>query len=782
MKAPAPTSQDAGGSETETQSPSCPNSAANLLSNCQPDTESAVHFLRLFHPDKRWSVTAIDPETRAIETKTFQDDSLLRNWIERFNGNRNLYFAVNPTLRDLSKKAELTDVAELRYLHVDIDPRAGEDLSSERERCLHLLTDKLPNGIPVPTAVVFSGGGFQAFWKLVTPMVIGGDLALAEDAKRYNQELESCFGGDHCHNIDRIMRLPGGINLPDARKRTKGREPALAKLIYFDPTRVYELSEFRQAPTIQLEAPVTSSAIREYAAAESLTDVSELEKWNVEDRVKVIIVQGRHPNEPKRNDNTRSAWLFDVVCHLVRQGVPKAVILSVVTDRRFQISESVLELGRKADSYARRQIENAERKVSLDQADFQIAGDPPRPVSSQQNVRIALHRLGVSVSYDRFADRSLIDGLPEFGPQLDDAAIVRLWLLIDQRFGFRPPKLFFFDVVSDAARQASFHPVRDYLDSLRWDGIPRLDRWLSIYGGVEDNAYTRAVGALLLLAAVRRVRQPGCKFDEMVVLESSEGTDKSTALRLLAIRDDWFADDLPLGADSKVVIERLRGKWIVEAAELKGMYKQDVESLKAFLSRQSDSARLAYSRNPVDVPRQSIFFGTTNHARYLRSGTGNRRFWPVQVANFDLDAIRRDRDQLWAEAAAREAEGASIRLDRELWAWAANEQDSRKIEDPFVSTLSYALGEKEGKLRTEDAWSIIGLSAGHRTQEHNARLGEAMKELGWRRKRLHFGKGKPEYAYVKGDLVNPRRIIVRESQGGKITADYEGVQPHREPF
>src|SRR5262249_6916252 len=135
-----------------------------------------------------------------------------------------------------------------------------------------------------------------------------------------------------------------------------------------------------------------------------------------------------------------------------------------------------------------------------------------------------------------------------------------------------------------------------------------------------------------------------------------------------------FSDDLPLNADSKKTIEQLRGRWIVEAAEMSGMRRTDVEHLKAMLSRQIDRARLAYGRITTEYHRQAIVVGTTNDAIYLKDVTGNRRFWPVKTTRFDVTKLTQDRDQLWAEAAAREARGESIRLDAGLWTDAAQQQ------------------------------------------------------------------------------------------------------------
>ena len=270
----------------------------------------------------------------------------------------------------------------------------------------------------------------------------------------------------------------------------------------------------------------------------------------------------------------------------------------------------------------------------------------------------------------------------------------------------------------------------------------------------------------MLIAAVRRVRQPGIKFDEMLVLESDQGKDKSTALKVLAIRDEWFSDDLPLNANTQRVIEAIAGKWIVEAGELKGMKKGDVAHLKGFLSRTHDNARLAYDRRATEFPRQCVIVGTTNDAQYLRDTTGNRRFWPVKVDRFDMDALRRDRDQIWAEAAAREGEGKPIRLDPLLWDAAAEAQDKRRVEDPFYESLLAVLGEEtEGKLRAEDAWRIVGKPKGMRDQNDNERLGAAIRRLGFESSQRRFGRG-PEAAYVRGDGV--RRLGLEVDRNGEI--------------
>ena len=334
----------------------------------KPENSAAIDFLKRWRPEGSWVLTAIRPDKKGIETKTFwpKDEKALHSWLQEKNGTSNLYFHVNPVTKDLKKKADREDIKEVCWLHVDIDPRAGEDLETEKERTFSLLTEKLPAGIPRPTVIIFSGGGYQGFWKLKEPIEINGDLALAEEAKRYNQQLEILFGADNCHNIDRIMRLPGTINIPDERKKKKGRKPELACVLEFDESRSYSLGQFTPSPAVQMVGESGfggGETVKISGNIEKLADVNELDQWSVPDRIKIIIVQGKHPDEPKEGDNSRSSWVFDCVCNLVRCSVPDNIIFSILMDHEFGISESILEKGTNAEKYAIRQIERAKEEA-----------------------------------------------------------------------------------------------------------------------------------------------------------------------------------------------------------------------------------------------------------------------------------------------------------------------------------------------------------------------------------------------------------------------------------
>lgn len=388
--------------------------------------------------------------------------------------------------------------------------------------------------------------------------------------------------------------------------------------------------------------------------------------------------------------------------------------------------------------------------------------------NDQANVRIAVTKLGCTLRYNTFAHTmiAVLDGQLQV---VDDAWINDTWLRLDEHFHFRPELEFFRIVVGNAARRDAFHPVCEYLDGLTWDGTPRLDTWLITYGGAADTAYVRAVGALFLTAAVRRVRSPGVQFDELLILESAEGRDKSSALRALCPDPSWFSDDLPLdlvSRDAKQLIERTSGKWLIEIADLHGFAEADVDRLKSLLSRRADGpVRLAWGRLPVEIPRQFILAGTTNQlTQYFHGMTGHRRLWPVRVQQFDLAALTRDRDQLWAEAAARDAVRVSIRLSRTLWPAAAAEQEARRRVDPYEELLDAQLDFTQDVILADDTWCAIGKPGEFYRTADATRIAAVMQRRGFTKKE----KIRVQIVTIGGDeavieqVVKPRWVWLRD--------------------
>lgn len=324
---------------------------------------NSIAFLEAFHPRGPWVLTAIRVDRKGIKTETFGPKSKdkAEAWVKKHESKQNLYFSVNLPAQALTKKAEREEIDIVPWLHVDIDARAGEDLAEELERIKALLTVECP--VLPPTFIVFSGGGYQAFWQLKEPLQIKGELQAAEDASRYNKQLEIVLGGDNCSNIDRIMRLPGTMNIPGAKKIAKGRTPVLAEVFSYHPENIYDISQFIKAPAMQTDRVDPGMPDFTTANLERLASIDELDRWNVPDRVKVVLVQGHDPDNPKPQDNSRSAWLFDACCQLLRADVPKETVLSIITDPDFGISASVLDKGSNATKYAWRQIKRAEEEV-----------------------------------------------------------------------------------------------------------------------------------------------------------------------------------------------------------------------------------------------------------------------------------------------------------------------------------------------------------------------------------------------------------------------------------
>lgn len=220
------------------------------------------------------------------------------------------------------------------------------------------------------------------------------------------------------------------------------------------------------------------------------------------------------------------------------------------------------------------------------------------------------------------------------------------------------PRAYINDQKLIAASKRGFHPIKDYLEGLPdWDGEPRVDTLFIDYLGADDNVFTREATAKILTAAVRRIYEPGAKFDSMLVLSGPPGAGKSMIVEKLA--GEWFSDNLTFeDMKDKAAAEKLQGYWLLEISEMKGMKKMDVESIKAFVSRQEDIYRAAYARNTERHPRQCVIFGTVNDlSGYLKDITGNRRFWPIEItgrsARHPWDMTKEDRDQIWAEVMFR---------------------------------------------------------------------------------------------------------------------------------
>jgi putative DNA primase/helicase len=267
-----------------------------------------------------------------------------------------------------------------------------------------------------------------------------------------------------------------------------------------------------------------------------------------------------------------------------------------------------------------------------------------------------------------------------------DADAVRLQAWLARHYSLKVGKDLVWDAALVAAERTIVNGPRDWLESLRWDGTRRVHTWLSTYAGAIPTANAHNVGQWFLVSAVARVYAPGCKVDTMPIFEGPQGLLKSTLLREL-FGATWFGDT-PLELGSKDRFVALRRKWCIEIAELDSFSRPETSRIKSFLSSPVDDYRPPYGRANIGVPRRCVFCGTVNESAYLKDDTGNRRFWPVRCRIIDIDALRRDREQIWAEARELYQSGAKWwpSTDEEIRACTA-EQTKRTVPDAWQPAI-----------------------------------------------------------------------------------------------
>lgn len=312
--------------------------------------------------------------------------------------------------------------------------------------------------------------------------------------------------------------------------------------------------------------------------------------------------------------------------------------------------------------------------------------------------------------------------------------------------GFEPSPQMVEQAVAAVAERASYHPVREYLQALKWDGTERLESVLTTYFGVKLTKASSEMGKRFMVSAVARVMRPGCQVDSMLVLEGPQGTGKSTGLKAL-VGAPWFADT-GINIGDKDSYQALRGVWVYEFGELDAFKGREATKIKSFISSAVDHYRPSYGRRTRDFPRQTVFAGSTNEEQYLLDRTGNRRFWPVACGRIDVDAIARDRDQLWAQAAHLYQQGQRWHMDTaELGALVAEEQADREVPDDWEPLVSKWLKDPcrrahEGITTADVLIGALELSPEKANPSTSTRAGIVLRKLGFTRRQVREGKGR----------------------------------------
>lgn len=309
---------------------------------------------------------------------------------------------------------------------------------------------------------------------------------------------------------------------------------------------------------------------------------------------------------------------------------------------------------------------------------------PTRPKPSLRNLDAILRGDPVFAGSIRYNE--LKQAVQWNGRSLQDHDVTELRLAIVERHNVEFNGIQMQDVLPLVARDHRHHPVREWLLTLEWDGVPRLDTWLPRWGQVADTPLHRAYGRKTCIGAVRRVMEPGCKMDTVLVLHGGHGKGKSSMCRVMAHEEGWF-NDTKIDWDSKEKYVALQGVWIYELAELAGKRKAEQETVKNYISSGTDKYRPPYGRNMVEVPRSCIFIATTNEDEPLHDPTGNRRWWVVSVGTVDLDLVRAEYEQMWAEAVAAWRAGEIHHLEPELEQQREEANRTYETQDPLLPRL-----------------------------------------------------------------------------------------------
>lgn len=329
----------------------------------------------------------------------------------------------------------------------------------------------------------------------------------------------------------------------------------------------------------------------------------------------------------------------------------------------------------------------------------------------------------------------------------EDAKLLSQWYQREHEFDVGTNDAY--EAICVVAKSIRYNPVRDWFDSLTWDGTSRLDLWLAHYLGAGENDYTAAVGRWWLVSAVARTCQPGCKADAMLVLEGKQGTGKSTALNVLA-GDSWFSDTPFDLSNEQKSGQGIAGVLIYEFGELASMNRAEVGRVKNYLSSRDDKFRVPWGRVVESHPRRCVFAGTTNHDQSLTDETGNRRFWPVRTTQIHTDKLRNDRDQLWAEAVSLYNAGERWWPKENDNAMMSEQQEERLVVDEWESTVvDWIHGQDRESVQLSDVLSgALRLEVGKWGMYEQKRAGALLRRLGWVRFRLRTGQGL-KWAYRK---------------------------------
>lgn len=594
---------------------------------------------------------------------------------------------------------------------IDLDVKGKDE--SQRKEAQKKLFEIFPEAKNAPRVISGRGNGSAHYYVCLESPVSGSDKK-AQSPELVKVKMPSVPPSEREKKELTPLEVKTGLRLRAAWEislLSEGRQVVLPGSIHPDTGRAYVWGQEFEASKLPLLTglnPISDASkttpVKESVSRTMTFETVDLQSLGLKKEQLAEITTGEGVSD-------RSATAFGICMALATRKVSDEKILSILTDKKYYLGATGYDHAKTKD---RRRaaywiekycLEKAKSKVSesiFDQvieiggADWHkklsmttSKGQPPKIKVSFANIILILQNeidlqllkrnlfthketWGCDTPWGYKAGRERSSGN-------DDLIQVKSWLF--ENFGFDAPVNVIEEALLFITLQNTFHPVKDYLESLEWDGVPRVEKAFFTYlGSKMPKTYLRAVSRKFFLALIKRIYKPGCKFDHLPVLEGAQGVGKSTFGRIL-VSDEWFLDGLPDLADKDAALN-IQGIWLCEMSELSVLYRSQLEAAKAFIVRQTDKVRPPYGRRRVDSPRSNVFLGTTNSEDYLSDVTGNRRFWPVKVARLEFQKLRDDRDQLLAEAKfLYDFASEPLYLDGRANVQALRIQESRRIED-----------------------------------------------------------------------------------------------------
>lgn len=590
----------------------------------------------------------------------------------RGNGSRHVYVQTKEPMRAMSFVKSENMVKVLM---------PGEDRPHSKKEMGELSDEERRKGYRIRAAweISFMGTGQQT----VLPPSVHPDTG-------FHYEWSSPFTAKFCPTFDQHK-----FNSQSVRRIGPGLQPQLSR----DgearkPFRAVEVDLYASGLDISTIKKIVDGLGVEDRSAELLSIAMKMcRKGFTDDQMLSVFsdksnwISGAAYEHTKSDSRARAvAWLYNYTLVKARYGTHPL--------RLFEREDysSLPRLSVEKKERIKKEIEN-EKNWREDLQRTEKGGFKP----SLTNIELIMSNVGGEniFVHDEFSTRDSYGITAPWGGRkndsLNDIDIIKIrrWLS-GSAFGIEPGKDITLDGVRLIADRNRSHPVREWLRALKWDGKPRINTWIRDYlKGRAPEPYLSEISRTFLMAMVKRIFEPGCQWDYTLVLEGDQGTYKSSTARALA-GDAWFMDNLPDLRDKDVMLN-LQGKWVIELGELADVKRGDYNLVKAYLNRRVDTVRSPYDRLKQDIPRQSVFIGTVNEGEYLKDPTGNRRFWPVKVGMCDVEGIKRDREQFFAEAVFiyESFFDGKLMLSKE-----ANKQASEMQEDRRVTDESTEMEEK----------------------------------------------------------------------------------------